>query len=476
MDLPVVSILEQNIDFQDIKELTFSNCSAIRAVIRNSLITKCTFDNVNMSHCDLLSTKIFSSVFNKVNFDSADIFSMLFSKCEFIDTDFSGAGIEDITFSNCIFKNCTLNGIGLKNCTFKHCKFDKIQPDSCTFSLNNYEECTFFDCFFKGSFYYQIFKQCKFDNVLMDSNILKYNYGLGNVPGITFFYKSDDIQNMEVLRNNLLTECLVQKLFINAVIVNYNFSDEINPELAVKSIKAIGQMVEHEILLRTDELIFLKNLYHHLYINDLIAPIVLYRLFEELKKIYIEDYPDNIVIIKSKEAMYMISNSLYFDFSDFCEKLRISLEEKIEYIVPVQIKIHYENEPLVPLDFLLNQYFPGTFRRTLTESGSFLEYIEAGQNGLEILKIFIQLLGIAVPIIYSEIKEKRKKKTTETTVIQKNVEINIKSIHHQQNVAELIQNTCQLINSSDILTQNQQGYSNNNIKEIKVEYRINIQA
>lgn len=476
MDFPVVSILEQVIDFQDIKKLTFSNCSAIRAVIRNSLITECTFDNVDMSRCDLLSTKIFSSVFNKVNFNSADIFSMLFLNCEFIDTDFTGAGIEDVTFSNCKFKNCTLNGIGLKNCTFKHCKFEKIQPNSCTFSLNNYEECTFSDCFFKDSFYYQIFTHCRFDKVFMDSNILKYNYGLGNVPGITFSYRTDNIQDMDVLKDNLLSECLAHKLYINAVIVDYNFSDEINPELAIKSIQAIGRMVEHEILLRTDELIFFKNLYHHLYINGLIAPIVLYRLFEELKKIYIEDYPDNIVITKSKEAMYMISNSLYFDFSDFCEKLRISLEEKIEYIVPVQIKIHYKNEPLVPLDFLLNQYFPGTFRRTLTESGSFLEYIEAGQNGLEILKIFIQLLGITVPIIYSEIKEKRKKKTPETTVIQKNVEVNIKYKHDQQNVAELIQNTCQLINSSDVLTHNQQGYSNNNIQQIKVEYRIDIQA
>ncbi|MFR2710735.1 pentapeptide repeat-containing protein [Frisingicoccus sp.] len=476
MEFPAVSILKQDIDFQDIKKLTFSNCSAIHAVIRNSLITECTFDNVNMSHCDLLSTKIFSSIFNKVNFDSADIFSMLFSNCKFINTDFTGAGIEDITFSNCIFIDCAFNGIGLKNCTFRHCKFDKIHPDSCTFSLNNYEECAFFDCFFKGSFYYQIFKQCKFDNVLMDSNILKYNYGLGNVPGITYFYKTDNIQDMDVLKDNLLTECLVQKLFINAVIVDYNFSDAINPELAIKSIKAIGRMVEYEILLRTDEMIFLKNLYHHFYINGLIAPIVLYRLFEDLKKIYVEESPDNIVIIKSKEAMYMISNSLYFDFSDFCEKLRISLEEKIKYIVPVQIKIHYKNEPLVPLDFLLNQYFPGTFRRTLTESGSFLEYIEAGQNGLEILKIFIQLLGITVPIIYSEIKEKRKKKAPKTTSIQKNVEVNIQSIHDQQNVAELIQNTCQLINSSDILTHNQKGYSNDNIQEIKVEYHINIQV
>ena len=56
------------------------------------------------------------------------------------------------------------------------------------------------------------------------------------------------------------------------------------------------------------------------------------------------------------------------------------------------------------------------------------------------------------------------------------MEINIISSQADKNVSELIQNTCQLINSSDILVDDQQGYNNTNIQEIEVQYHINIQA
>ena len=475
MDLPTISSLEQEIDFKNLSGLTFKNCNAIRTIIRNSIISECLFKDVNLSHCDLLSTKIHATIFNRVSFDGADIFSMWFSGCQFINADFTGAGIEDVTFLNCTFQNCIFDGVGLKECTFTNSHFQNIKPDSSTFTLNDYEKCTFCDCVFKGSFFYQIFKKCQFKDVSMDCNILKYNFGLGKISGITYFHKSCIIQDADTLRNDLIIQCSDQKLFINAVIIDYNFSDEINPELAIKSIKAVGIMIENDILLRNDELTFLKKLYHHLYVSDLIAPIVLYRLFEELKKICTKEYPENIVISKSRESLYMISNSLYFDFSDFCERLRSSISEKIDYIAPIQIQMHYNREPQIPLDTLLNQYFPGIFHRTATENGSFLEYLEAGEIGLEILKIFIQLLGISVPIIYAELKEKRKKKPPKTT-IQKDVEINITQAQNQKDTAELIQKTCQLLNASDMLTGDQQGYNNSNIKEIKVSYRINIQA
>ncbi len=475
MNSPALSILTQDVNFKDIKGSTFKDCNMHHVSINNSFITDCLFENANMNHCDLLSTKIFSSTFNNVDLDGADIFSMFFSNCKFINTDFSAAGIEDITFSDCIFEECDFNGVGLKNCQFKNCIFRKIKPDSSTFSLNRFEKCTFSDCIFKGSFVYQIFQYCQFDKVIIDSNILKYNYGLGNLLGITYLYKAKEMLNGDMLKQNLLADCVEQKLFINAVLVDYNFSHEINPKLAVKTIEAINIMIKKELLLRADELTFLKNLFHHLFINNLIAPIVLYRLFEELKKIDIGDCHNNIVLNKSRETLYIISNSLYFDFCDFCEQLKKTIGQTNSDIVPVNIKIHYNEEPKIPLDLMLNQYFPNTFRRISTEEGSFLEYLEVGQYGLEILNIFLQLLGITIPIIYSEIKEKHKKSQPQT-VIRKNVEINVISSQADKNVSELIQNTCQLINSSDILVDDQQGYNNTNIQEIEVQYHINIQA
>lgn len=475
MDLLTKSILEQEIEYKKIEKSFFKNQNFSYVTIRNSIITNCHFENVDLRNCDLLSTKIYSSIFNKVSFDSADIFSIWFSDCQFINTDFTGAGIEDITFVNCTFENCIFGDVSLKNCVFINTKFIKIIPDSCTFSLNNYKECSFKECVFKGSFQYQIFESCQFEKVTMDSNILKYNFGLGQTSGITYIHNSDMVQDIDFLKHELIFECSKNKLFINAVLVDYNFAKEINPVLAIKSIKAIGVMIKNEILLRNDELYFLKNIFHHFYINKLIAPIVLYKLFEELKKIYVEDYSDNIVIAKSKETLHLISNSVYWDFSDFCEQLKLSSIKKIKYIAPAYLSIHYVNEPQVQLSFLLNQCLPGTFYRTSTKNGSFWEYIEVGQNGLEILKIFIQLLGITVPIIYSETKEKHKKEPPKTK-IQKDVEINITDSRNQKDTAELIQKTCQLINASDMLTSDQRGYNNNNIKEIKIKYRINIQS
>ncbi|MBQ3546557.1 MAG: pentapeptide repeat-containing protein [Lachnospiraceae bacterium] len=475
MELQNFFSLNEIINLSKIENKTFKNYEAPQLEIRNSIIINCIFDTTNLNHCDLLSTKVYSSTFDNINFNGSDIFSMWFSECQFTNVNFSGSGLDDITFINCNFKNCNFDGIGLKNCTFINTVFEKIKPNSSTFTLNSYEECTFSDCVYKGSFNYQIFKNCKFNDVLMDKNILNNNYGIGNVTGITFIDKFGTVQKKETIKTDLISDCLKQQLFINAAMVEYNFAPKINPNLAIKSIEAIGIMIKNNLLLRNDELNFMRKLYHFFYINGLIAPIVVYKLFELINKICINEYSQNITLDKNKEALYLITNSLYFDFCDFTEKLKKTIDDTIKYDLPVYVKIHYNEEPSIPLDSLINQIYPDLVNRTQTEKGSFIEYLELGQNGLEILNIFIQLMGISVPIIYAEIKEKHKKSKPEIK-IQKNVEINIKQTKNRNNTSELIQQTYQLINSTNILTDDQQGYNSDNIKEINVNYKINIQS
>ncbi|MBQ2917272.1 MAG: pentapeptide repeat-containing protein [Clostridia bacterium] len=474
MELLAVSTIGQNVDFKQLEKSTFIHENFMRSTIRNSIISNCNFEDVNMQNCDLISTKILSSNFDTVSFDSADLLSLWFVNCNFRKVNFTGAGLEDITFIDCLFEECCFEDTGLKNCDFKSSTFKEIHPDSCGFSLNNYEDCSFYRCTFGGTFHYQIFKNCKFKLVNMDCNILKYNYGLGKTNGISYIYKTTLFEDTNTLKNFLLNECIEQKHFLNAVLLDYNFSNEINPKLAFDSIKALQVIISNDILLQNEELQFLKQLYHYLYINKLIAPIVLYKLFEEIKNIYLRDYK-NISYLKCKDSLYMVANSLYIDFCDFCEQLKKQAVDKINYSTPIYIKIHYTQKPGIELATFLNQCYPGVFKQIATEVGSFIEIIEAGQYGLELLNIFIQLLGIGIPIIYSEIKEKHKKKPIQTK-IQKDIEVNISNFKNEQATAEMIQKTCQLINSSDILVCDQQGYNNNNIKEIKVKYKINIQA
>lgn len=473
MDFSISTFINDEIHFKEIKNKIIKNSDLTKTIMRNSFIKECTFCDVNLQNCDFVSTKIYSTDFNNVNFNNADLFSLWFFGCKFTNIDFTGASIEDITFVNCSFNNCIFEEVSLKNCIFREVLFEKIEPISCVFSLNHYHYCNFIECSFSGSFHYQIFENCHFKDVNMNSSVLKYNYGLGDLSGIHFIDKLDYCEKN--LKDILIQECFSKKLFINAVVVDYNFSKEINPELAIQSIKAINKMVQSDILLQNEELIFLRQMYHFLFIKKLIAPIVLYKLFEEIKKIYIETYTNNISYQKAKDNLYMIANSLYMDFCDFCENIKKQTSEIDNYTLPLYVKICYNEEPLIPLSNILNQCLPNTFNRKATQKGSFIEFLEIGQKGLDVLNIFLQLLGIGIPIIYSEIKDKQKKKIPEA-IVKKDVEINISNIKDHKAMSELIQQTCKIINESDLLTNNQQGYNNSNIKEINVHYQINIQA
>lgn len=494
MNLPIKIVSNIDVVFKTISHQNLNDKEAIRMSINNSIIEHCSFNNINMKHCDILSTKICNSTFNKVDLRNTDLLSLWISDCQFIEVDFSGADIEDITFSNCSFQDCVFKNVELKRCYFSNTKFINITPDSSSFVLNNYTNCYFQNCNFKNSFHYQIFGDCKFQNVVLDYNILKYNYGIDVNSEITFMDK-DKIQNSEQLYNLLKTECIEQQLYINSVLIDYNFQDKINPILVLNSIKAIGCMIENDILIRNNELHFLRNLYHHLYAEEIIAPIILYKLFKTLQEIYMKwrSCKSNISFAKCKDELYMISNSLYFDFSDFCEQLKKKISPITGCTYPIFIDIHYNDEPEKEISTILNKYQPGTFYRISTKKGSFWEYLEVGQNGLEIFKMFIQLLGIAAPIIYAEYKEKRKDKLSKVTahehvetensnmknqsdisglIKQACESINSSDIltKNQPDVTELMQQTCELINSSDILTENQSGYNKDNIQQIYVKY------
>lgn len=473
MELPSILYDNQDIIFKILEQQSFDNISAHSAIIKNSIINECSFTNVDMSNADLLSTKIYTCKFISVNFEDADLFSLWFSNCTFINTNFDTASIEDITFENCQFENCSFDEVNLKNCSFNKTAFVNLSPESSTFSLNSYSNCNFTKCKFKGSFIYQIFTCCSFNGTKIDCDLLKYNYGIGNHVETLYLYKGEIVKLSKTLMNQLISDCVDQKLLVNAVFVNYNFEKEINPDLAIKSLYALKSMIKNDILLRNDELIFLKNLYHSLYKEKLLAPIILYKLYTCIIEIY-NNKIDNISYEKCKSSLNVIANSLYFDFSDFCDQLKEKIKSEIKYVPPVYIKIHYKDEPQVQLSTLLNLCLPDTFLRIETQHGSFIEDIIAGAGGLEVFKIFIQLLGIAAPIIYSEFKEKRKKHTDKKS-IKKEVEINI-SQKNNDDAALLIQKTCQMLETSDILQNDIKGYNNQNISEIHISYKINIQA
>lgn len=459
--------------FKNIEQQSFNNINAPKLAIKYCIIRECDFVDVNMENCDFLSSKIYNVFFKNVSFVCADIFSLWFSECVFENVNFSGAGIEDITFVNCHFNNCTFEDVGLKKCVFSNTLFSKIKPLSSSFILNQYNNCVFESCKFGGSFQYQIFDSCKFENTEIEYSVLKDNFGFSLKDGIQYIKNTIPIKETNQLYDFLLKECIDQKLFLNASFVSFNFETLINPQLILKSFDAIERMLSNEVLIRNDELLYLRRLYQYMYEQGMIAPIVIYQLINKIKKLH-PLMNSNIAYAKSYESLSLIYNDLYFKFCEFCDNLQETLENLPEYETPLELYIDYEYEPNMPLADILNQCLPHTFIRIKSEQGSFHEIISMQPHGLEILNIFLQILGISIPIIYSEMKEKRKEKKAKTK-LKKTVTFNISNQTGTKDSIKAIQNTCKTLAASDLLNNNLQGYNNSNIKEIKIKYNVNIQ-
>jgi len=473
VNFPSKISLNKELVFQDIEQQSFENLDARKLTIKNSIIKNCVCSNVNLGHCDLLSSKLYNISFKNVSFSCADIYSLWFSECKFDNVDFSGAGIEDITFINCHFNHCIFENVGLKNCIFFNSHFIEINPISASFTLNQYNECIFEKCKFKSSFQYQIFNQCKFYNVEMEYSLLKYNFGIGKKE-IRYVKNNIIIEYPTQLYDLLTDECIKQNLFLNTAFVSFNLASSINPQLILKSIDAIGILLSKEILIRNDEIIFLKNLYQFMYEKQIIAPILMYQLLNKIRNFGTLEQ-SNIAYAKSRQSLSLIYNDLYFNFFMFCDKLQQTLECLPQYETPLKLFIDYECKPNIPLAELLNQCIPNTFKRIKGVPGSFHEVIEMLPQGLNILSIFLQILGISIPIIYAEIKEKKNKTSKENTV-EKTVNLNIEIQNDAKNSIKLVQQTCKTMVASGILNENLQGYNNSNIKKIKIQYNINIQV
>ena len=116
---------------------------------------------------------------------------------------------------------------------------------------------------------------------------------------------------------------------------------------------------------------------------------------------------------------------------------------------------------------------PNTFLRIKAEQGSFHEVIDMLPQGVEILNIFLQILGISIPIIYAEIKTKSKKEKPQNK-IDRTVNINIINQSNNKDSKKIVQQACRTIAASNIFNENFNGYNDSNIKEIKIQYNINI--
>lgn len=456
-----------NISFAKYNDLEYSKIEKYKITYDYLTICRVNIKNSNFKNCDIIASRINEIKLFNIDLNNSDIISNEIIDAVFSNVDFEGTCIDDTNFTRCLFINCKFNNQSTKNCTFKDCSFENIKPISSLMELNTYTNCTFQSCEFTSSFHYQIFDNCKYINMLIKPELLGYNFGLffnsqQNSGIILLGYDETDTTNDVIISN--LTDYFVNKfLFINAMILSLNTDFNTNQMLFMNWANTLKKTINHNGMIKSNEIIFIKNIIINMFCNQLIAPIIVINLYNQLLDIYKNCECSN----KIQESLLVLLNSIQKEIHNYLNNLQVELKELPTFNSDIEISIKYETKPTVSLCNILNEFYVGKCIQTKTMYGSFIEWISSPENILECLKIFISLLGITVPIVYSSIKDKKEKKNNKSNnnpVMPQVLFINSDNISLNINV----QNGCQIINNNNIIEKDFCGYTNENIKYINI--------
>ncbi len=443
--------------------MEITNANKYKEKINYLTVQSSSFNYSTFKNCDIVGCKFYNSKFSDILLNNADIISLQVSNCSFTNVCFDGTCIEDIDFNNCIFEKCSFKNFTMKNCYFTGCEFHEFKPSCCLCELNNYMGCMFIDSVFSSSFHYQIFSDCTFNNTSTELELLGYNYGFLSNSQIniedTGKKSYDSAKSVESLYDNYLK----QNLFTNAFILKINCEYDNNPSVLLLWAEFLEIILKNGIIIKSNEIVFIKNLISLFSSKNKIAPLLLFVLNNKLINT-VNKFP--IESSKTRDDIILLINNIYFEFNKCVKAFLPQVENNCSENRNLVIEIKYLEKPKKDLCEILNQFSLGHCKQIKTATGSFYEWISCPDNIVICLEIFLMLLGIAIPIVYDSIKEKKKRESKET--------VNALDLtdNHTTNVTinVTINNGCQILNNCNFVENNFYGYNNKNVQKIKIFY------
>lgn len=389
--------LFQNLVLPD-RNLTFLH------LISSSVLTG-RFHNTNFYNASFLSTKFSDVHFDSCNLKSTDICSVWAKDCKFNCSDFSNATISDSTFIHCTFVATTFESVSLTNCQFIDCVFEQMPIDDSTVSLNTFTRCLIKNTRFTESFYYQIFENCSFQKAEMDPSLLGYNFGFSE----EVFHQLSEKADLGKVENDFIDK----GLFVNAAILCINQARDYYDKAMIACVTALGQMIRQDILIKADEIQFLRKTTAYLESQNQIAPISVVQIWQFLNTL-INESNQNTALNKALPHLREYANMLYFSFQRFQEHL----QEKIKMFPQgtgiaetAELKVIFTVAPDIQLSCCLEEVSrlcPGrpTHHLVRTEHGSYIEIHQIAMEIIPYLQTFFSFLGVVAPfIIYRKQKK-----------------------------------------------------------------------
>lgn len=366
--------------------------------------------NNNFTNVSFLSSKFIATTFSNCNMQGADMCSLWNNDCKFIGVDFSNSTITNSIFINCTFENCMFESITLTNTEFVNCIFEQFPVDSSTITLNTFKNCTIKNTSFTESFYYQIFENCEFINVQINPMLLGYNFGFSKRV-LTDLIKQSNLEEIEA-------DFINNYFLINAAILHINLVDDYHDLAILGCVKAMCQMIRQDILVKNDEIQFLKIITEYLNEKNAISQFVQMKIWQCLTML-IENTEESVAYSQALPYIREYANEIYFRFQKFQNQLQVELNNlpsQLSLNKNVEVEIIYSIAPAVQLVTILEQirkkYYPNAniTKLNYAKQGSFIENFEVAEALLPYFSAFISLLGCITPFIINAINKKDKMK------------------------------------------------------------------
>ena len=386
-----------NLPSKDLTHLQLTSSSVLDGIFQNAVFYNASF----------LSTKFSNVIFDQCNLECTDVCSIWARNCIFKADSFNDANISDSTFVQCTFDCTSFERVSMLNCQFVDCTFEQFPITDSSFALNTFIGCTIKNTHFTESFYYQMFENCKFYNVDMPVSLLGYNFGFSR-------------EVLEQLRNgkdlSALEDDFIRKgLLINAAILHVNQERDYYDQAIIACAIALREMIQRDVLVKADEIRFLKEITVYLEKLNKLVPASILRIWQILNSL-IEESCQNTAANKSLPYIREYANTLYFSFQTFQKQIQAKLDKLPTWSDPsetVALKIVFTVAPELSLLSLLqsitSKLSPQSPAPYLirTERGSFIAIHRIASIIIPYLQTFFGFLGVLSPFAVSHMENKQ---------------------------------------------------------------------
>lgn len=479
-----------NFSFEVIEHERWEQTGLNNSLFNGAIFIECIFNDIAFDNSDLEGTRFSDCSFRNCSFSGADIHSVWVANCQFNGVSFDDTILTDCTFHHCNFKDCSFNGTNQMECVFDNCVLDPFAPVSSSITLSQYKNTTFRRAVFRNVFYYQWFENCHMPDADFEAYLMGYIYGLTpqNLKECNLMVMGNTERSQTHPKGCVLSEVyqIIEEIYndrhmyLNIGILELGDQRNSKDEILLKCVYLLGRLLADNQLLKNEQIKYLEKLIMSLYEQGQIAPITIYLMERELQKIVdkYQSQPENISWQKAAKDIAALKNRLYFLFLEFLDKLQIALHNLPVVDDPI-LRFTYEQKPQIPLTQIVAAMMPGYPLpvRISEEKGSYIEVIQFCSAALPYVKIFLELMGIVVPIVLavrSERREKRKEKEKEREQSKQDQNIiSLPTVYISPGITsitgtQVAQVTKVIIEFNLLSDGGKRGYNSQNLKTIKL--------